>query len=890
VNRRIRAGWLWLRGLVTRARADRDLQDEIESHLQMHIDDNLRAGMPYEQARRHALVKLGGVMAIREEAREVRAGARLEQVVHDIRQGARLLWRTPGFTILAVMILSLGIGALTTVFTLVNAVVLKPLPVRAPEELVWLRNPSFSFPVLREIRERQQIFSGVFGWSLEDFDVRWTTDTETTSGLVVTGAFYSTLGVQPALGRLISEDDEGRGGLGSPVAVISHGAWIRRFAGEPGVLGHRIVVGKQPFTIVGVAPRGFFGVAIGTAPDVTIPATAFPLVKGRGPEVLSSTSSSWLHIMARRLPGVTFPRAQGAFQAMWPQVLEATARPGQPAERRARYLATQTSLVPGATGFSRVRNRFEEPLWLLLGLVAVLVLVACGAVAHLLFARGSMRQREFAVRLAMGAGRRRLAMQLLIEGLLLSVLASVAGLVTAVWTSGLLVRTLSTAEDPIAIELGLDWRVYGFTAVVAAAMAILFTIVPALKAALLDPGPILKAHARPLDSGARGWKMGQTLVVSQMACSLLLVAGAALFLRSLGTILSIDAGYDRSNLLVVQAEPSRPAPAEGADFYRELRERLTTVPGVLSASLSSVVPIHDGAWTQHMGVDSAEPDDATPQVYFNVVSPGYFETMRTRVLAGRDFRWNEDGSTPSVVVVNETLARIFFGTSNPIGRHLTMGRNASRRVMEIVAIVRNTKYGYLQESDRPIAYMPYLQWRDQDLVSVVRTSVSPAGVVGPLRQAIRTVEPQSPITIETVTDRIRDSLVSQRLIAMVAAYLGGFSLLLGCGALYGLMSHIVARRTNEIGIRVALGARRRQVVWMVMRDTLRLAVLGSAIGLFLVMWSGRVAEKYLFRITSSDPLSLSAATVLLITVAAVAGYLPARRAAHADPVAALRAD
>jgi predicted permease len=879
-------------GLFTRGRADRELQDELASHLEMHIDDAMRAGMSREDARRHAMIKLGGVVQVREQASDVRAGAAIEHAWQDVRQAGRLLWRQPRFTLLATVILALGIGAVTTVFALVNAVSLRPLPVVSPQELVWVRTPSFSYPVFREIRERQQIFSGVFGWSLEDFDVKWGGETEITSSLVVTGAFYSTLRVQPVIGRAINEDDEGRGGLGRPVAMISHGAWMRRFAGDPRVLGQIVVVGRQPFTIVGVTPRGFFGVAIGVAPDITIPATAMPLVDGDGPEELASTTSSWLHIMARLAPGIGLDKAQAGFQTLWPQVLEATARPGQPPERRARYLATRASLAPGATGFSRVRNRFEQPLWVLFGLVGVLLLVSCGAVTHLLFARGSVRQREFAVRIAVGAGRRRLASQLFIEGLLLAGISSLAGLTTAMWTSGLLVRMLSTAEERIALEIVLDWRVFAFTAGVAALMAVIFTVVPALRAARLDPGPILKAHARALDGGARGWRTGQIVVVSQMACSLVLVAGAALFLRSLVTLLSVDAGFDPGNLLVVRTEPSSDR-TSWFGFYRELRDRIAAVPGVASVSLSMRPPIDDGAWTQHVGVDGAPPDEQAPQVYFNAVSPGYFETMKTRIVAGRDFLWSDESKAIPVVAVNQTLARTFFGDASPLGRRLTMGRDANQRIMEIVAIVADAKYGYLQSPTRPVAYLPYLQapgMSDESIAAIVRTTVSPAGVSAPVRQVVRALEPESPIAIETAAERIRDSVVRERLLALVAAFIGQFALLLGCGALYGLMSHIVARRTNEIGIRIALGAERGAVLWMVMRDTLRLAVIGSIIGLLLVLWLGRVVEGFLFSIKATDPVSLLVATLALLAVAALAGYLPARRAAHADPVAALRAD
>ncbi len=887
-----------MRWLSWRRHKDDELDEEIRGHLAMAVRDRVDRGESIDQARERARREFGNVALVKEATREMWGWATLERLVQDVRYGVRLMAKSHVFTATVVLSLALGIGAVSTVFALINAIELRTLPVTRPGELVWLQHPSFSFPIFREIRDRGWMFDGVFAWNLRELSVRWGDEPEPVRTLLTTGAFYRTLGVTPIAGRSIEPADD-VAGAPRPVAVLSHAAWRRRFAGDPAIVGRTIVIERVPFTIVGVAPAGFFGVAVGTAPEITIPLTMLPRLREEERDILMRTGNAWLHIMGRLRPGLTRAQAEPAFQLIWRDTLETTTSRDETPARRLRYLSRATSLMPGATGFSSVRNQFSEPLWLLFALVALLLLVSCAAVGNLLLARSAARQRELAVRLALGASRGRVARQLLVEGLLLALAGAAAGLVLALWSADLLVRNVSTAALPITLNVALDWRVLTFTSLIAVAVALAFTVAPAVRGLRVDPGEVIKSGARLVGTGWRESHTARVLVVAQMAFSLVMLAGAALFLRSLGTILAQDSGVDATNLLVVSTDP-RPG-VEREVFYRDLLDRLRAVPGVTAASLSWVPPIsdHQGSWTQSIGVDGAPPADAMAHdspdaTFFNAVSPGYFDTVGTALVSGRDVRWTDSRTAPRVAIVNEALARTFFPGQSPIGHRITIGLAAARKDLEIVGVVRDAKYQRLQEPTRRIAYLPYEQLPEftagNNLVAEVRTRRSSPEMTGAVREAVRQTRPTSPIVIEAMDSRIRDSLVRERLIAFVATLLGAFSLVLCCGSLYGLLSQIVARRTNEIGIRVALGAPSAAVVWMVVRDTLQVALLGAGAGLLLAATNTRLARRFLYGISAVDAGSLAAAAIVLIATALIAGFLPARRAAHVDPVTALRCE
>jgi len=881
-----------------RRQQDDELDEEIRGHLAMAVRDRLDRGESIDEARAHARREFGNVALVKETTREMWGWTALERLGQDVRYGVRLMAGSRALTATVVVSLALGIGAVSTVFALINAIELRTLPVSRPAELVWLKDPAFSYPIFREIRDRGRMFESVFAWNLRELSVRWGDEPEPVHVLMVTGDFYATLGVTPIVGRPIARTDDVEGAP-RPVAVLSHAAWQRRFAASRDIVGRTIVIERMPFTIVGVAPPGFFGVAVGTAPEITIPLTVFPLLRAERREALKMTGFAWLHIMGRLRPGLTRAQAEPAFQAIWHEALETVTPRDETPARRARFLSRATRLMPGATGHSSVRNQFSEPLWLLFALVALLLLVSCAAVGNLLLARSAARQRELAVRLAIGASRGRLIRQLLVEGFLLAIAGAIAGLALAVWSADLLVRSVSTAVLPVTLSVAVDWRVLTFTSLVACAIALLFTIAPAVRSLRVDPGEVIKTGARPSGPGRRESRLARALVVVQMAFSLVMLAGAALFLRSLGGLLAQDAGVDASNLLIVSTDP-RPG-ADRERFYRDLLDRLRAVPGVTAVSLSWVPPISDqqGSWTQSIGVDGARPQEAMAHdspdaTYFNAVSPGYFDTVGTALVSGRDVTWSDTRTAARVAVVNEALARKFFPGQSPLGHRITIGLAAARQNIEIVGVVRDAKYQQLQEPTRRIAYLPYEQLPEftagNNLVAEVRTQHSSSEMTTAVRDAVRALGPTAPILIQTMNARIRDSLVRERLIAIVATLLGVFSVVLCCGSLYGLMSQTVARRTNEIGIRVALGAPSAAVVWMVVQDTLQVALLGAGAGLVLAATNTRVAQRFLYGISAVDAGSLAAAAIVLIATALIAGFLPARRAAHVDPVTALRCE
>ena len=885
--------WLRLRALCRHRTVERELHEELQFHLEMQTRRHVAAGLDAAEARRLARAQFGSTAAVEDQMRDARGIQLLETLVQDVRYGLRLMRRSPGFTAAAVLALAIGIGATATVFALIDAVELKPLPVRAPEQLVFLDKPSFSYPIFRELHERGRMFSGLFAWQVRASNVRWADDTESVPTLVVTGEFYATLDLRSVVGRLISSDDD-RDGTPHAVAVLSHAAWVRHYGRDPAAVGQSIAIDGVSFTIIGVTPPGFFGVAVGAAPDVTIPVAMVPQMKAEDRDLLRR-GTAWLHIMGRLRGGLDRRDANAAFQAVWRQVLEATTPRDETPVRRARFLGRDSSLQAGATGFSWVRNQFRDPLRLLFALVGLLLLVACAAVANLLLARGCVRQRELAVRVAIGAGRARLVRQLLVEGLLLSLAGSAVGFVLSTWSAGVLVARLSTPAHPVVLDVMFDARVFAFTAMLSCVVALLFTLAPSLRALRTAPADAIKGGGRQGAIAFGEWRPARVLVVSQIGFSVLLLAGAALFLRSLGAVMAVDSGIDPGNVLVVVVDP--PLGAERQAFYRELVWRLESIPGVTAASLSWVPPISDdlGSWTRAIGIDgAAPPDDGRETVFFNAVSPGYFQTVGIRLVAGRDFTWHDGQLAPRIAIINESLARSAFGQERPIGRRITIGLSSARKDLLVVGVVRDAKYQRLQEPVRPIAYLPHEQLPEfiagNNLVAEVRTAAAPAAAIGPVRQTVRAMNPASPVAVRTLTSRIDDSLVRERLIAAIATLLGGFALILSVAALYGLLAHMVGRRTSEIGIRLALGAPRHTIVRLVAGDAVRLAVAGTIVGLGLIVASRRVAERYLFGITALDLPSLAAAAAIVLIAALVAAYLPARRATGLNPTTALRSE
>lgn len=882
---------LWF--LTRRARLDAELQEEIEAHRAMAQAHLEASGRPPADADAASRRRLGNVTRAREDARAVWLWPWLDAAQQDVRYALRTIRKNPGFTAAVMLVTSLGIGAATAVFTLVDAVVLRPLPVREPERLVYFASPGFSYPIYSEVRARTgALFSDLFAWSLGPAHVDWTGELEPDEVLTAAGEVYAALGIQPAAGRFFApSDDRIGGGDAGAVAVISHDAWMRRFNGNPAAIGSIVRIDRVPFSIVGVTPRGFSGLVAGLAPEITIPLTVLQRT-----DRLASHSSAWLHFMARLRDGVTRTEANAALPAIWRDALEVTTPATETAERRGRFLSRQTSLEPGHAGFSRVRRQFEQPLWMLLALVALLCIVACASAANLMIARAASRRRELAVRLAIGAGRGRLIRQQLTESLVWSALGAVAGVLLAQWMGQALVGMMTTADLRLAIDVAPNGRILAFAAAITLVTVAASSLLPALAATRLTPGLALRDQDQPGRGLLRGWSSGRTLVAMQVALTLVLVLGASLFTRSLAAVMAEDAGYDPRRVLVVFAD-TEVAGYEGerlTAFRQSLQDRLGAIPGVRSVALARYPPItnQDGAWTQSISIEGAPlSPEAARVVYFNVVSPGYFSTLTLRLHRGRDFSTADRDSTTRVVIVNELLARRLFGAGDPIGRRISVGRAERRQDLEIVGVAANAKYQTLQEEPRAIAYLPAAQHPSDDALAVVlRIDAGGAGIGDAIRREIRTIDRSIPIRIETVGDRIAGSLVAERVIASLASAIGMTALVLAGAALYGLLAYAVSRRRRELGIRVALGADRQAVAWTVLRDCLLVAAVGIVIGLAASLALGRFTAALLFKVAPSDAPSMVIASVVVLIVCVAASLLPTRRALSVDAVTVMRAE
>ncbi len=878
-----------VRYLLQQRKLEAEMAEELEAHRLMAEERARANGETLRDAGAASRRVMGNVMLAREEARAAWIAPWMDSAWQDVAYALRMFRRAPAFMSALVLVMAMGIGAATAVFTLVDGLMLKDLPVPAAARLVYFSSPSFSYPVFSEVRARgTEIFESLGAWSVEDMHVAWGQQLEPTPVLTASGEYYATLGVTAAIGRTFSDsDDRIGGGREGRVAMISDAAWHRRYGADPAVIGRTVRIGPDTHTIVGVTPAGFFGVAPGVAPEITI-----PLTTNADPSDLRSATSSWVHLIGRLRGGITLAEANAGLGRVWPAALEATAPPNLEAGRRAQYLGRTTSLESARTGFSRVRNRFAQPLWFLFGLVGLLLVVACASAANLLLARGAGRGREIAVRLAIGAGRARLIRQMLTESLVWTLIAATGGLLIASWGAGSLLALMTTRDQTIVLDAGVSSRVLLFSIVVAAFTSAICSVWPAFRSTRIHPASGLKSTPTAGSVVAPRWASGRWIVAAQVAVSVLLLGSAALFGRSLYEVVNQSAGVDRQNVLVLAADVE----AAGYDddravrFYQDLVARVRRVPGVEAASLSMYPPLSggDGAWNENVVIDGAPRSEPT-LVYFNTVSPHYFETTGMRLLRGRDIREDDQRTTPAVVVVNETLARRFFPGQDPLGRQITIGRDKARKSLQIVGLVSDAKYQRLQEAPRAVAFAPWLQQRGGNMFIELRVAGRTA-VADAIRSEVRGLDAVVPMHMQTVAERIRDSLVTERVLASLAGLLAAAAAALSCAGLYGLLAYGVSRRAREIGVRLALGAERRTVVFGVLSESLMLASIGVALGIAATLASGRVVRGLLFQVTPADPLSIGAAALAMLVVAGLAGAGPAWRASRVDPVIALKSE
>ena len=825
----------------------------------------------------------------------------------DIRYGLRMLLKKPGFTLIAVLSLALGIGATTAIFSLIDAVMIKSLPVQRPEQLVLFGKGQdagltnafpdqswdlFSYPFYRQAQQRSDVFSGVAGvlsipWTVHGF-VNSSGDIEKMQVQLVTGSYFPVLGVNASLGRILTESDDQTPG-GHPVAVVSHAWWERRFGSDPSTVGKTVNIDNIIYTIVGVAPKEFFGTTVGNVPDLWIPLSMEKQLPPAHWEGRNDPAAQSLHLIARLRDGVRAEQASPGINLLYKQWL-GTLESRLPAEKKQQNIQNASiELTPASRGLSSLREQFSLSLKVLMVVVLLVLLIACANVANLLLAHGAARSREFAVRMAVGAGRLRLVRQLFTESALLALLGGLAGVALSWWATRLLLLMASDGPDALPVDVKPDLRLLGFAFGVSVLCAVVFGIAPALRAARIEPNTSLKGGK----TGAPSRNLlGKAFVVAQVAVSLLLLVGAGLFVRTLINLQNIPSGFNQENAVLFQVDTTATGIQDDDQvpaLLREIEDKVKTVPGVQSASFAFTV-FNQGFWTSraHSRGDNI-PEGQSRTLRNNIVGPDFFAVMGIPLVQGRVFGPQDTEKSQKVAVVSESMAKRFFPNGSPIGQHFGLGPPTAPEEIEVIGVVKDAKYGTLKEEFRPMAFYPYTQVPDVLSNLVVRFSGPESVVLSQVRQTIKQINRNLPVDdVVSLSDHIGRSLVPQKLVARLALFFGVLALLLACIGLYGVMSYGVARRTNEIGIRMALGARGVSVLWLVLREALVLVVIGLAVGLFASRLLTKAAASLLYELKPTDPLTITLATLLLAGVALLAGYLPARRASRVDPMVALR--
>jgi predicted permease len=897
-----------LRALFRRKAVESELDDEIRFHLDREVEKYMSAGLAREDAVRRANLALGGIEQVKEDCRHSRGISALETAIRDLRYGARVLCRSPAFTAVVVLSLALGIGANTAIFTLIDAVMLKTLPVHDPEHLYLIGRilegrPMFglTYHEYRLLRARNRALTDLAAYSPVPLNVSIDGSIEpAVSGQLVTGNYFSLLGVAPVAGRPITIDDD-RAPNAHPVAVISHRFWQRRFGSNPATVGRQVSISGFPFTIIGVTPPEFFGTEVGTAPDIFVPVMMQPVVMPVSENLLEKPIivSTWLLPLGRLKPGVNLSQAAAELTALHRHNSELATARGK-GNVPSPFAGETLVLTSAARGLSDLRLQFSQSLRILMAVVAVLLVIACANTANLLLALAAARRSEFALRLSLGAGRWRLIRQLLAESLLLASAGGMLGVLLAQWGTHLLVAFISTGRTPVALDVNPDLRVLAFTSGIVVLTGILFGLAPAWRASRVNLTPALKGLRGDASAQLGALRPGKILAISQVALSVILVSGAAMFARSLQNLDSRDNGFNRQSVLIVRVEPrlsdqrNIPGVSQRLDrIYRELLERMSSVPGVRSASLARFTPTASLNFTTGIKLPSGEQISAAAMMIY----PGYFAAMGIPIMSGRDFQAGDlRENSPLVAIVNESFVRRYFEGQDPVGRQF-LGRphRGDSSTGAFIGVVRDSPYANLRGDPPPMIYQPFFQLptgRGQ-MVLHVRITADPGGVIPRIREEIQKVDNTLPVfNVYTLAEEVDAALMRERLIAVLSSLFSALALLLACVGLYGLTAFNVVRRTGEMGIRMALGANGRDVQWMVLREALLVVLAGVAIGIPSALAVGRLASSQisglLFGLSPHDPAAILTAGVVMILVVGIAGYLPARRASRLDPMAALR--
>jgi predicted permease len=824
----------------------------------------------------------------------------------ELRVAARSLRKSPVFFSVAVLSLALGIGGATAVFTLVDQVLLPMLPVHDPGHLVQLKKVgedygsntgmnALSYPLYRDLNAQNQVFSGMLCRWRSSFSVSFNGRSEHVAGELVSGTYFPVLGLQPARGRLLTPEDD-RASAASPAAVLSYDYWKTRFAGDPGIIGKDLVVNGHKLTVAGVAPKGFDGVEALFSTQIYCPMAVTPQMTGEDKR-LENRRLSWLQVFGRLKPGITLQQARASMQPLFHRILEMEVQQPEFAhtspDTRARFLKMTLDVMPGGGGQNVVKMFLETPLWAMLAMVSLVLLIACANVASLMIARASARRREMAVRLALGAGARRIVSQLLTESGVIALAGGLLGLALAPLLMRIVVGLFPDTDPPLKLVIAPDLRVLCFNLAVSLLTAVIFGLTPALQAARSDVLSSLKDEANAVAGGAHtAWR--KALVVAEVALSLLLLIGSGLFVRSLQNLRTLSPGFQVTNLLSLQVDATLNGykPEQATAFYRQWTDRLRALPGVTSAAVAVVPLLSFDSWSATITVEghtSKPGEDMSP--YFNYVSPGFFSTLKIPFQSGRDFTAGDTLGGAKVAVVNEKFARRFFGDRGAVGRHIGMGRDPGTKLdVEIIGVVGDTRYSMMREALHEQVFCPYLQnkWASP-MTAYVRTDLGSAEMFPRLRGVVHDMDANLPVyQMKTLEHQRDDSLSVERFAADLSAAFGVLAALLAAIGLYGVIAFVVARRTREIGIRMALGASPGNVLWLVTREVLVLVAAGIVIGLPAAFAFTRLIASQLYEIAPDDPLTIIAATLGIVAVAALSGYLPAHRAVRVQPVTALR--
>ena len=886
----------WLQRLFRRGRLERELDKELQYDFDLRIAALLAEGVDPQEAARRARIEFGGADEIKEDCRDARGTRWAEDFIQDSRYGLRTLRRSPVFTSVAILSLALGIGANTAIFSLMDRVMFRMMPVRQPEQLVQITrfHPPYgpvtvSYPLFQSLGKGLGSFEGLLTHSLLGVrDIAIDGNPETADFDLVSGSYYPLLGVHAVIGRTFDEDADRAPGAPA-VAVISHRYWERRFASNPAVIGKTFRRLDTVFTIVGVTPRDFFGTVVGKEPDIAVPITMDAQVRG-GASWLHEPNYQWLSVMGRLKPGVGIDQARAEAKKVFANIVAADAMSAELDSDRRGRLGEYVELQPGGNGFDNLRRRFAEPLTILMGTVALVLLLACANLANLLLAKSAARQREIAVRLAIGAGRSRVIRQLVAEGLLLAVAGGTLGVLLAYGFAEGLVTAMSNSGPRMLLDVAPNARVLFFAAAVSTFACLLFSLTPALQATRQSFQPAL-AEAR-----AGRWRLGKGLIVAQMAIAVLLLIGAGLFGRTLINMYSLDPGFERHGVVLFSTNAAQLRYTRPRMQAMQIRvpAELEALPGVMSASVSMFAPISGGGWDGSFIVDGHPPTGSQNDIsHVNSVGIDFFKTFHTPVVLGREFNQRDTAESLRVVIVNQAFARYYFPDQSPLGKWVAFQGPERDTHYRIVGVVKDVKYESLRHDFPRTIYMMNAQVPPgpDSYTFAVRTSAGMAAAVQAIGAALARVDPElRPVSVVSLEDRVARSLLQERMLATLAAFFGALALLLGAVGIYGTMAFQVARRRREIGIRMALGADEASVIGMVLGQTARLTLVGCAIGAAAGLALTRLAEGILYGVRADDPSTFITAAAGLMLIALAAAYLPGRHAARTNPIETLRVD